>query len=156
MPSKDISELRFSPLQLEDIPFLVLMEGASYPDPWTYNMFRQEIDGPISYFCVVFQNDQRIGYGGFWLLFDEAHITRVTITLEMRGRQFGMRLMNHLLDEARKRSAHVARLEVRESNQTAITLYERLGFFREGVRKGYYAQTNENAIVMSKKFKIGS
>ena len=90
------------------------------------------------------------GYAGFWLLLDEAHITRVTVVREQRGRGLSKLLMAHLLEKAKNDGARVARLEVREGNLPAINLYDGLGFVCDGLRKGYYQHTNENAVLMSK------
>jgi len=127
------------------------IEGEAYPEPWTYQMFRQELDNGQGYFCVMYFNEEIAGYGGFWLLLDEAHITRVTTVSRLRGMGLGRRLMRHLLETASERGAVVARLEVRESNAAALHLYESLGFLREGRRKAYYQNTNEDAIVMVRK-----
>jgi [ribosomal protein S18]-alanine N-acetyltransferase len=142
--------LVFSSLKLAHIPYVMHIESEAYPEPWTYNMFRQELDNENSYFCVVFSSDTLIGYGGFWLMVDEAHITRVTIVPELRGRGMAKILMVHLLQAAAERGAVVARLEVRESNLPALRLYENMGFIREGRRKAYYQNSNEDAIVMMK------
>src|SRR5690606_27411578 len=88
--------------------------------------------------------------GGFWLLLDEAHITKVTVAAPWRGQGLGHELMLHLLDTAQRRGATSARLEVREHNEAARHLYERLGFHAVGLRKGYYAKTNGTAVVMAK------
>lgn len=149
------SPLFFSRLRLEYIPRIMLIEGQAYPEPWTYNMFRQELENECSYFCAMFQNDLMVGYGGFWLLLDEAHITRVTVIPELRGQGLARKLMFHLLEAAVDHGAVVARLEVRESNAPALALYERLGFLREGRRKAYYQRSNEDAIVMVKKLVSG-
>lgn len=151
MAAMEQSAIVFSPLAMEHIPVIMHIEGEAYPEPWTYNMFRQELENAYSYFCVMFFDDGVAGYGGFWLLLDEAHVTRVTTVSGLRGMGLGRRLMEHLLATALARGASVARLEVRESNFAALHLYERLGFLREGRRKAYYQNTNEDAIVMVKK-----
>ena len=147
--------LQFVPLALEHIPYVMHIENEAYPEPWTYNMFRQELENENSYFCVMFLNGGLAGYGGFWLIVDEAHVTRVTIIPALRGQGLSHRLMNHLLDVASACDALVARLEVRESNRPALQLYETLGFLREGRRKAYYQSSNEDAIVMVKKIRPG-
>lgn len=146
--------LFFAPLMLEYIPRIMLIESKAYPEPWTYNMFRQELENGNSYFCAMFQNGVMVGYGGFWLLLDEAHITRVTVIPELRCQGFALKLMQHLLEVALVRGAVVARLEVRESNYAAQALYDKMGFIREGRRKAYYHSSNEDAIVMVRKIQV--
>jgi len=142
--------LSFIPLTLEHIPLVLHIERDAYPEPWTFNMLRDEVDQQARYFCLMYRKGVLAGYGGFWLLLDEAHITRVTIVNEYRGRGLSKFLMAHILAQAQKNGARIARLEVREKNLPAIRLYDGLGFMREGIRKGYYQHTNENALLMSK------
>lgn len=141
--------LEFVSLRAEHIPILLEIENEAYPDPWTEGMFRQEIHSNASYFYLAFHRDALIGYGGFWLVVDEAHITKVTITAPYRGMGHGKLLLRFLLEKAAQLGAHTIRLEVRESNEPARRLYTGLGFEEIGLRRGYYAQTNETAVVMS-------
>ena len=144
------SRLEFLPLAQDHIAQLLAIETEAYPDPWKQAMFRQETTNPTSFFCVAYREHELIAYGGFWLLLDEAHITKVTVAAPWRGQGLGHELMAFLLREAEERGANTARLEVREHNVPARSLYERLGFRAVGLRKGYYAKTNETAVVMAK------
>lgn len=137
-------------MRLEHLPFVLHIEAEAYPEPWTYNMLRQELENRSGYFCVMLQNNAVIGYGGFWMLVEEAHITRVTIAHALRGQGLSRSIMAHLLAEATARNAQVVRLEVREHNLPALRLYAGLGFVEEGRRPGYYQRTNENAVCMVK------
>ncbi len=140
----------FTPLTLDHIPHVLHIERDAYPEPWTFNMLRDEVDQPARYFVLMYEQGFLAGYAGFWLLLDEAHITRVTVVREQRGRGLSKLLMAHLLEKAKNDGARVARLEVREGNLPAINLYDALGFVCDGLRKGYYQHTNENAVLMSK------
>ncbi|MCP4644985.1 MAG: ribosomal protein S18-alanine N-acetyltransferase [bacterium] len=142
--------LCFVPLEEEHLEGLIPIELEAYPEPWTLGMFRDEVRNNRSYFYVVQIDGVTVGYGGFWLVLDEAHITSVTIAEEWRGKGYGRRLTVFLLDAARKAGATLATLEVRMSNQAARDLYLSLGFGPVGVRKGYYPKSNEDAIVMLK------
>lgn len=142
--------LFFTPLTLDHIPHVLHIERDAYPEPWTFNMLRDEVDQVARYFCLMYRKGILCGYGGFWLLLDEAHITRVTIVKEYRARGLSKFLMTHLMAQAKKSGAGVARLEVRENNIPAIRLYDGLGFVREGIRRGYYQHSNANALIMSK------
>lgn len=113
-------------------------------------MFREEIRNDRSYFCVALQDETLVGYSGFWLVLDEAHITSVTVAKPYRGRGYGRAQMLHLLEIARDRAVRMVTLEVRDSNDPARKLYESLGFKAVGLRKGYYSKTQEDAIVMMK------
>jgi len=140
--------LEFRRLCEEDIPVLLEVEREAYPDPWTAGMFRQEITNQCSEFFLGFIDGQLAVYGGFWLIIDEAHITKVTVVPEQRQRGLGRALLDWLLTRAESMGANIARLEVRESNTPARTLYTSAHFEEIGIRRGYYAQKNEAAIVM--------
>ncbi|MCL4692952.1 MAG: ribosomal protein S18-alanine N-acetyltransferase, partial [Candidatus Hydrogenedentes bacterium] len=118
--------------------------------PWTEGMFRDEIRNNFSRFFVAMLDKVLVGYGGFWLVVDEAHITSVTVRDIYRGRGFGRRLVEHLLQEAEDAGARIATLEVRVSNLRARNLYLQYGFRPVGLRKNYYPKSNEDAIVMLK------
>lgn len=142
--------LRYEPLNEADLDRIMEIELEAYPEPWTRGMFREELRSPRSYFRVAKIDGEIIGYCGFWLILDEVHITSVTVVKHLRGMGYGREQVLHLLDVARKKGAGVATLEVRESNIPARRLYESLGFRSVGRRRGYYAKTNEDAIVMLK------
>jgi len=138
----------FQRLDRHDIPAIMPVEREAYPDPWTQGMFRQEVTNRSSYFYVAYEGDLLIAYGGFWLVLDEAHVTKVTVRAERRGQGLGRALMLFLLEEARRLDAETVRLEVRESNRFARMLYRTLGFREVGIRAGYYTRSLENAVVM--------
>lgn len=150
MTTRQEAVLHFLPLDLRHLPPVLAIEREAYPDPWTEGMFRQEVSSGMSHFYLGFREDALIAYGGFWLVLDEAHITKVTVAAPWRGQGYGRTMVVHLLRAAVALRAKVARLEVRESNQPARRLYDQLGFVCVGLRKGYYAKTNETAVVMKR------
>ncbi|MBN4046825.1 ribosomal protein S18-alanine N-acetyltransferase [bacterium AH-315-P07] len=142
------SKLRYGKLTEALIPQLQVIEEEAYPEPWTTGMFREEMTNRNSYFYVAYVNDTLIGYSGFWLLMDDVHITSVTVASPYRGNRFGHEQMEHLLHQASDLGAITATLEVRESNHAARAMYTQFGFKEIGLRKGYYAKSGEDAIVM--------
>lgn len=144
--------LRLERLTLDHIPVLLDAEREAYPDPWSERMFRQETESSISHFWVAYVRDLLVGYGGFWYVVDEAHITKVTVLADYRRHGYGRALVERLLEEARRVGARTARLEVREQNNVARKLYESVGFEATGLRRGYYAKTGEPAVVMTQRF----
>jgi len=144
--------LTFLRFTIDYLPNVLYIESESYPEPWTHGMFRQELSNPCSYLWIAKQGDCLIGYAGFWLILDEAHVTRVTVAEKYRGMGYGRVITEHMLNKAREMGAVLARLEVRETNMPARILYEHLGFVVEGIRPGYYQRTNENAVLMIKRF----
>lgn len=145
-------KLVFTRMRAQHLPIVLELERLSYPEPWTLGMYRMELENPTSHLFVAFLNGDIAGYAGFWLVIDEAHVTRVTIAEEWRGCGHGRSLMEFLLGQASDLGAILARLEVRESNVPARRMYEGLGFVTEGRRIGYYQRTNENAVLMCRRF----
>lgn len=142
--------VRFVPLSEAHFDAIMAIETEAYPEAWTRGMFRDEFRSRLSVFCVMMRGEDVAGYGGFWLVLDEAHITSVTIRKSDRGKGFGRMLLRYLLDLARERGVRLATLEVRASNQVARQLYLTEGFRQVGLRKGYYSKSNEDAVVMLK------
>jgi ribosomal-protein-alanine N-acetyltransferase len=148
MSISEQAALRFERITREHIAQLLPIEHEAYPDPWTQGMFRQEIESRNSHFYILHLGEEIVGYGGFWLILDEAHVTKVTVAEAHRGQGYGRRLMEYLLERSAWLGGASIRLEVREQNEPALQLYTSVGFQRVGLRKGYYAKTNENAVVM--------
>ena len=144
--------ISFAPLQHADIPRVHALEKAAYPNPWTQGMFEQEVTGKASYFTVVRVGEEIIGYGGFWRLYDEAHVTKITVDTAWQRRGIATKILWHLIGVAQERNAVYMRLEVRESNRAAQALYEKEGFVTDGRRPRYYRVGNEDAVLMTKSF----
>ena len=89
-----------------------------------------------------------VGFAGLWLMLDEAHITTICVAQRLRGRGLGGLLLSHMMDQAIELGARRVTLEVRVSNHVAQSLYRKYGFVDEGVRRRYYSDNNEDALVM--------
>ena len=150
MSVSEAALVRYERLAESHLDAIMAIEVEAYPEPWSVEMFCEEVRSPRSQFFVMFLDDVLVGYGGFWLVLDEAHITSVTVHRDYRGRRLGWRLMVYLLRLASELDARRAFLEVRESNEVARNLYKRLGFRETGLRKAYYQKTRENAVVMER------
>ena len=141
----------FESMRLEHLDQVLEIEKVSYPTPWSRDAFKGEIlqNGVAHYFVAVY-NNAVIGYGGMWIVLDEAHITNVAVRPDLRGKNVGKALMLEIIRQAVLRGANSMTLEVRPSNAAARKLYQNLGFVERGLRKRYYADTNEDAIIMWK------
>ncbi len=148
MTSPNATRVEFTPLAEADLDTILEIELEAYPEPWSREMFREEIRNNRSYFYLMQLDGTLAGYGGFWLVLDEAHITSVTVRADLRGQGLGRTLTRHLLEAAEEAGAHIATLEVRESNVRAQNLYKTFGFRQIGRRKEYYSKSGEDAIVM--------
>ena len=138
------------PLSLKNLPDVLAIERVSFPEPWSEGLFLREMRHQNSHFVVFRLNLEVIGYGGFWLVRDEAHITNIAVHPLCRRRGYGTMILEHLLDAAVSRQATTATLEVRETNLVALNLYKKFGFRSVALQRGYYSDTGEDAIVMFK------
>lgn len=142
------AEVVFRPIAEEYLDTLVEIERVSHPDPWSRPLFADELTQTASSFYVMLIDGVIAGYGGFWSVLDEAHITNVTVRGDLRGQGLGRVLLDYLLSRAVARGAETVLLEVRDGNEPAIKLYRHAGFETIGRRKGYYSSVNADALVM--------
>jgi ribosomal-protein-alanine N-acetyltransferase len=125
------------------------IEALVYPRPWSHSLFLSELAlrGSRAYFVARVGRDV-VGYAGLMFTGDDAHVTTIAVDPEHHRHKIGTRLMLVLAYEARARHAQNLTLEVRLSNRGAQELYRHFGFAPVGVRKNYYQETNEDALVM--------
>ncbi len=144
-----MSDISFRYAQNEDLEKIHFCEITCFENPWSCAMLYDDIvDNSNTIYIVVVQNGEIIGYGGMWIIFDEAHITNVCILPEFRGNGHAYKLMRELMKLARQNGADSMSLEVRVSNKNAIKLYKKCGFSIHGIRKRYYSNNGEDAYVM--------
>lgn len=142
--------LTIAPMQRRDIAEVVRIEHATYPAPWSAEVFRGEVarmsrgDGE---YLVVRRGTDVVGYGGVMFMLDEAHVTNLVVAGTQRRSGLGTRLLAELCWRTIAHGSSGLTLEVRASNEAAQALYGRFGFERVGVRRRYYENT-EDAIVM--------
>jgi ribosomal-protein-alanine N-acetyltransferase len=143
-------KLRIEPKGVEDLAAVQAIERASFTSPWPPDAYRSELESNrLANYLVARVGEQVVGYGGMWLMVDEAHITTFAIDPRWRRQHIGERLLLAFLDLAMDRSAHEATLEVRLSNLPARRLYEKYGFRPVGLRPRYYSDDNEDALIMT-------
>lgn len=137
-------------MKVEHIPGVLQIERISFPTPWTQQSFTYEItqNNFACYQVVLNEEEEVVAYAGMWLILDEAHITNVAVHPNCRGNKLGRVIMLEMMRQAVMRGAVRMTLEVRPSNYMARKLYEKLGFKERGLRKKYYTDTNEDAIIM--------
>ena len=131
-----------------DIPEILEIEKLSFVSPWTRGMFVQTLESPVSRNFVVTVGQKILGYLIFYQAGLEMHIMNIAVHPGRRRQGIARAMLEKVLEVALANSVEECFLEVRESNFAARTLYERLGFKSIGKRKGYYSETNEDAIVM--------
>jgi ribosomal-protein-alanine N-acetyltransferase len=133
-----------------DLEQVVEIEKASMPSPWSKELFEEELHRDAAQYFVAEVDGKVAGYMGYWEAPEEAHIINLAIGPEFRQKGLGLQMMDHCLEFARKRGAKLATLEVRQSNEAAQGLYEKAGFRTVAIRKKYYSDNQEDAVVMIK------
>lgn len=136
------------PMERADVSRVHEIECACFRSPWSKLALAGELRNEVAHYLVMEADGVICGYGGMWLLFEEAHVTNVAIMPEYRGQGRGRRLMLAMMRHAFKRSAERMTLEVRESNKVAQHLYAKLDFKQNGFRAGYYSDTGEGALIL--------
>ncbi len=135
---------------IKDIPSLAELERECFSLPWSENSFKESMDGANTVFYVCETEDDIVGYVGAVFAFDECSVTNVCTSQNARRQGIGEALMRYLEAECKGRGAARIFLEVRESNAGAISLYEKLGYSRLGIRRGFYSKPREDAFVYGK------
>ncbi|SHI06392.1 ribosomal protein S18-alanine N-acetyltransferase [Desulfosporosinus lacus] len=137
------------PMLMDDLEAIMEIEIASFSTPWSLQAFKAELkDNEYARYVCLELDDKVIGYMGLWFILDEGHITNVAIAPNYRGKHWGEFLMRSVMEKMMQEGMERMTLEVRESNSPAQSLYSRLGFATAGIRKGYYADTGEDALIM--------
>ena len=139
-------------LELGDLDEIERIERASYPTPWSRAMFASELAKPSSLCLGAFEpgTDRLIGYLIVSRYVDAWHVMNVAVDPDHRGRGVATMLLERLFDLTADDARRGYTLEVRVSNEKAIDLYERLGFRSRGLRRGYYTDNREDALIMWK------
>ena len=167
------------PMRLEDLDEVLAIERVAFPTPWSLRAYRWELTvNDHAYYLVVRRRQSQppqqrqpqpglrrtihrilgskttdrppvLGYGGFWLIVDEAHISTLAVHPNWRRRGLGALLLAALLDKAVEVGAVIATLEVRVSNVAAQNLYRSFGFEQAGLNRHYYRDNGEDALIMT-------
>ena len=142
----------FRRLKLRDLNAIEVIERSSYPTPWSRSMFAGELAKPSS-IClgaIEAETEELVGYLIISRYVDAWHVMNIAVADEYRRRGVATRLMESLFEITSSDGARGYTLEVRVSNEAAIKLYEGLGFRPRGVRRGYYTDNREDALIMWK------
>lgn len=148
-PRPDELEVTIGPMRRRHLRSVIRIEQLVYPRPWSMGLFMSELGYQGSrVYLVARVGSTVVGYGGVMLVADDGHVTTLAVDPAWHRHGLGTRLLHALAVAAIDRGAKNLTLEVRVSNQAAKELYRAFGFAPAGIRKGYYAETNEDAIVM--------
>jgi [ribosomal protein S18]-alanine N-acetyltransferase len=140
--------LQIRELQLTDLGAIEAIEQRAYPTPWSRSMFASELAKPTSICLGAFEGMELIGYVINSRYVDAWHVMNVAVDPDHQRRGVGSRLLERLFELTRDDERRGYTLEVRVSNEAAIRLYEHLGFEARGIRRGYYTDNREDALIM--------
>jgi [ribosomal protein S18]-alanine N-acetyltransferase len=132
-----------------DLDEVMAIERTSFRHPWSSNFFLEELQVACARSILAQLNEKIVGYVLFWLLPETVDIHNIAVHSEFRRRRIGQALLQQVLEQARSRHSSRVTLEVRVSNIAAQKLYESVGFVSQGLRKGYYSDDGEDAVIMT-------
>jgi ribosomal-protein-alanine N-acetyltransferase len=147
------TDVEVRPMRISDLKTVIALEREIFPDPWSRDSFRREVEAVrVSWTRVAMSpsTGEMLGYLVAWFVADEVHLANVAVAPAARRRGVAQFLLDELETEGRRRKARFIVLEVRRSNDSARRLYGRNDYYTVDVRKGYYRNNREDAIVMVK------
>jgi [ribosomal protein S18]-alanine N-acetyltransferase len=148
--SKAQPAFQIEPMRLGDLDAVVEIERLSFRSPWSGQIFLEEMARDWAHVDVVRDaaRGTALAFGNYWLVADEVHILNLATHPQARRAGHASRMLAHMIDFARRELCRYVTLEVRRSNAAALRLYRRFAFRAVGVRPNYYAEDQEDAIVM--------
>ena len=142
------------PLSHDHVPDVLRIESELFPAPWTEAMFRQEVEEKwLSRSFVAVLEERIVGYVIAWFLRGEVHVLNLAVTEAQQRKGIARYMLAHIVTMANEEACHLVTLEVRVSNEPAKMLYLSMGFAPVGIRRRYYHDNNEDALVMTKRLR---
>lgn len=132
---------------------IAYIEKECFSDPWSERSIEESMHAGTKFYIAEY-GGKTVGYMGISEIAGEGYVTNVAVLKQYRNRGIGSKLLQYVVKQAKDNSCEFVSLEVRESNSAAISLYEKTGFVREGLRKNFYDNPKENAIIMTKRFNL--
>lgn len=142
--------MQIRPMTINDCEQVAAIEAESFSLPWSLSAFTNTVEKENFRYFVAEKAGEILGYCGFLFVLDEAEIPNVCVKASARKQGVGRQMLTVLIEEALRLGIATLFLEVRESNVAARRLYESLGFVENGIRKNFYEQPVEHAVLMSK------
>ena len=150
-PPEDFSlaEVEIVPMRRRHIRSVLAIEEQVFPTPWSFGLYLSELNQPsVRGYFVARHDGTVVGYGGIMMAVGDAHVTTIAVDPGWQRHRIGRLILLHLARDARRRGATDLTLEVRVSNVGAQALYREFGFAPAGVRKNYYSEIREDALIM--------
>lgn len=152
-PETPWEHARFSMMRVTDVEDVVAVERDAYPFPWTRGNFLDSLDSGYEAWVLRDSQDRLLAYFLLMYVVEEVHLLNITVRPDVQGQGLGSKLLDKVMALARDATMPAVLLEVRPSNQHALSVYRHLGFEQIGMRKNYYpaaGAAREDAIVMRK------
>lgn len=145
-------EYEIVPMEEKHLQDVLLISNESFPIAWSRESFEKELLNIFAKYFVAVKDGRVLGYGGMWIIIDEAHITNIAVHPNYRGKGLGDNILKAMIQQCKSQRVTAMTLEVRSSNEPAKNLYKKYGFREEGIRKAYYEDNHEDALIMWKYF----
>ena len=136
------------------VPQIAELEKICFNDPWSENSIASELDNRLSYWLVALEGETVVGYVGSQTVLGETDMMNIAIHPDNRKQGIATELINALIEALNERGSHSLMLEVRASNEPAKSLYLKLGFEVVGIRKNYYRNPREDALILRKEWNL--
>lgn len=146
-----MNKIDFLPMESCHVDEVFHISNVSFHLSWSITSIKNELNNGLARYIVAVYNNKVVGYGGAWFIVDEGHITNIAVLPEFRGQQIGSGILESLIEKCKDEGIVAMTLEVRISNISAQMLYKKFGFKEEGIRKKYYEDNGEDAIIMWKR-----
>lgn len=139
-------------MKKDHVSQIARLEAQCFSDPWSEKSIASELENPLSLWLVAEENGQVFGYVGSQTVLDESDMMNVAVDPRFRRQGIARALIETLIAELSKMGSRCLRLEVRVSNENARALYARMGFQQLGLRKNYYHNPKEDALILGKEW----
>lgn len=144
--------IEIKPLAAEHVAQIAQLEKVCFSDPWSENAISSELNNRLSFWLIATCGEMVMGYVGSQVVLGEADMMNLAVAPEHRRAGLGEQLVKELIEELKCRDCHSLTLEVRISNEAAISLYNKLGFTQVGKRPNYYFHPKEDALILRKEW----
>ena len=146
--------IRYEPMNESHVSQIAQLETVCFSDPWSEKSIASELNNALSLWLVALDGETVAGYIGSQAVMGEADVMNVAVAPRYRRQGVAENLVNLLVAALAERGNYNLALEVRESNQAAISLYQKLGFTQVGFRPGYYRNPKEGALILRKEWRL--
>lgn len=143
-----LTGLEIRPMTIGDLPAVLEIERDCFSPPWSERSFRDALRLDYYHFLIAEYDGETAGYGGYIRSFETADIASIAVRKNLRRTGIGEKLLRRLMEDGYRAGVERFSLEVRVSNRPAIALYEKLGYHQEGIRRGYYEDPREDALIL--------